>query len=108
MQETLDATLGAKLRPTTVSEDKGFFSFRTMVSVGLIRILYLLGMIGLTLFGILIIVVPTQQPYVEKIVLGLLLLVPGNVLWRVFCEVWILLFSMHDILGSIERELKKA
>ncbi len=29
----------------------------------------------------------------------------GNLLWRVLCETWILLFSMHEQLTSIKREL---
>ena len=30
----------------------------------------------------------------------------ANLLWRLFCEAWILLFSMHEILSSIERKLE--
>ena len=39
--------------------------------------------------------------------IGIGALTVGNLLWRVICEGCILLFSIHGILGSIEKNLKK-
>jgi hypothetical protein len=143
----------------------GFFSFRKMITATLIKILYVIGMIAITLAGLYIIV----QPYVggpdlfgeqvartrsrieqrfgpgarrssevapaagqtgageaansedgnaqegdtaaetfRRIVLGLVLIVVGNIVWRIYCELFIVVFSIQEILGSIESRLKKS
>lgn len=83
-----------KKEETTKDEEDGFFSFRTMISTTLIKIIYVFGMVGLTISGIVMIVQTSQSIYSfgEKVLIGLALIV---------------LFNMHDILGSIEKELKR-
>lgn len=90
-------------------ESGGFFSFRKMVSTSLIKIIYLLGMIGLSITGIVFIMQSTQNRNgsIVNFWTGLAMVVLGNLIWRIVCEIWIVLFSMHEILGSIEKELKK-
>jgi hypothetical protein len=87
----------------------GFFSFRTMISTTLTKIIYVLGMIGITISGIFMVVQAIESRYGSdmQILLGIGLILIGNLLWRIVCEGWILLFSMHDILFSIEKELKR-
>lgn len=80
----------------------GFFSFRKMVSTAIIKLLYILGMLALTIGGLGGILSGDD----EGTIWGLLALTIGNLLWRLICEGWILLFSIHDILGSIEGQLK--
>ena len=41
-----------------------------------------------------------------RVWVGLAILVIGNIVWRIFCEINIMVFSIHEILGSIEAELK--
>jgi len=48
-----------------------------------------------------------EVSYNEQILIGIGLIVFGNLLWRLLCEAWILLFGIHDTLGSIERHLKR-
>jgi hypothetical protein len=79
-----------------------FFAFRTMVSHGLLKVVYLLGFLALTLSAVL-----SGLNGANGYLNGLLILVVGNVLWRVFCEWLILFFSMHERLASIERELRR-
>jgi len=81
----------------------GFFSFRKMVSPILIKIIYSVGLIGITLYGFYAIFGNTTA---QMKVIGLLSILLGNLFWRILCEGWILLFSIHDILGSIEKKLK--
>ena len=111
MNEDLDSILETKQEPTTKeTKEGGFFSFRTMISTTLIKIIYVLGMIGLTIFGIVMIGQATQSGYGSvnnALLIGIAVIVLGNMLWRLICEWWILLFSMYDILGSIEKELKR-
>lgn len=78
---------------------KDFFGFRKMVSSTLIKFIYIVGMIFLTIAGIYMLF--------GNVLLGLGIIIIGNLLWRVVCEGWIVLFSIHDILGSVERSLKE-
>lgn len=102
-------------------ERGGFFSFRTLISPIVIKIIYVLGMLGLTIGGIVMIkmgldvmslgaeklnIFGRQISFNRQILIGITLIVLGNLAWRLVCEGWILLFRMRDILGSIERHLK--
>ena len=136
----------------------GFFSFRTMITATLIKFLYVIGMLIITLAGVYIIAqpfingpnivgpliekaqgamreqgvpslkeaaatvapatapAPSQDPpsndardteeAVIRIIAGLALIILGNIFWRIQCELLIILFSVHEILGSMEAELK--
>lgn len=89
-----------------VQKRGGFFSFRTMVSRTLIQIIYILGMIAFSVSGIFIIIQAVNSRYAsgEMIIQGLGVLILGNLIWRILCEAWILLFNIHDVLVSIERK----
>ena len=103
-------------------ERGGFFSFRTMISPVAIKIIYVIGMLGLTSGGIVMILMGlnlmglgaeklnifgSQTPFNKQILIGIALIVLGNLMWRFLCESWILLFRIRDILGSIEKQLKR-
>lgn len=77
-----------------------FFSFREMVSMQIIKIVYILGMIFITIGGIIALF--------DNFLIGLVAIVLGNLIWRLVCESAILLFSIHDILGSIETNVKSS
>jgi len=108
--------------PEREGERGGFFSFRTIISPIMIKIIYVLGMLGLTSGGVVMIVMGLHAtvlaaeklnilgieiPFNKQILIGIALIVLGNLVWRFLCESWILLFRMCDILGSIERQLKR-
>lgn len=103
-------------------ERGGFFSFRTMISPIAIEIIYVLGLLGLTSAGIVMILMGLnlmgsgveklnifgrQTPFNKQILIGIALIVFGNLVWRFLCESSILLFRIRDILGSIEKQLKR-
>ena len=93
----------------------GYFSFHKLVSTSIIKATYVTGLMLITVWGLAAIgfgVVALAQPenQVAKIVagnppiailLGAIVLVFGNLLWRLFCEGWILLFSIHELLAAI-------
>ena len=99
------------------NRNSGYFSFRNLVSNSLIKIIYVFGMIGITIAGMntlqegvrgsgKIVMVGLAIIGSGKIIMvGLAIVVIGNLLWRIVCEGWILLFSMHEILSSIEKKL---
>ena len=76
-----------------------YFNFKNMISNSLVKILYFLGFIGLTLSGVGLI----GNGEVE---IGLSLLVFGNLFWRLFCEGIIIVFSIHENLVSISKDLE--
>jgi hypothetical protein len=80
-----------------------FFGFRTMVSTLLVKIVYVLGVLVLTIGGIGSLFLGG-----ERSLFGLLALVVGNLLWRLVCESAIVLFSIHELVGSIEKSEQQA
>ncbi|MBN2794747.1 MAG: DUF4282 domain-containing protein [Clostridia bacterium] len=80
----------------------GFFSFRTMISSKLLKLMYVLGMIAITL-GTAYAVMEDLSPNIWFTLGGFVI---SQLIWRVTCEGFILFFSINDILASIERELK--
>jgi hypothetical protein len=67
----------------------------------------LIGVVAITIVSIFAIVSPdTFAAYggdsTRVMFMGILLLVLGNLVWRMLCEGAILLFSLHEILVSLE------
>ena len=79
-----------------------FFKFRMMVSTIIIEIFYIIGFLVLTIGGIVFLFQGKQG-----ILIGLGAIIIGNLVWRVLCESWIVLFSIHDILDSIDKTFKE-
>jgi predicted Zn finger-like uncharacterized protein len=84
-----------------------FFSFREMVTPALVKISYVIVAIGITIAGIIEIMAGSQEGGISKVLMGFIFIALGNLLWRIICEFAILLFSVHEILSSIEKELKR-
>jgi len=80
-----------------------FFSFRTMVSNTAIKIVYVLGVIGITLAGGTL--AAEARDNGTLIFLGIFVL--GQIVWRLLCEAWILFFSMHEQLVHIRAGLNQ-
>jgi len=94
----------------------GYFSFHKLVSTSIIKATYVIGMVLITLWGLAAIgfaiaalaqpdnlelrAIVASQP-LGAVVLGAIALVFGNLLWRLLCEGWILLFSIHELLAAI-------
>jgi uncharacterized membrane-anchored protein len=94
------------------SSGGGYFSFRTMITPIIVKLLYVIGMIAITIEGFVTMFSRRGTFYFGYYVSGgnfwrgLLIIVVGNLIWRVVCEVIILLFSIHEILASIEKRIK--
>lgn len=77
-----------------------FLEFKTMVSSLLIKILYALGVLVITIGGII--------SLFDDFLIGLGAIIFGNLFWRLICEAIIVVFSIHDVLISIDRKTKDA
>jgi len=74
-----------------------FISFQTFVSSFMIQFVYAIGVVFITISGII---------YMKSnVLIALLAIVVGNILWRLICEACIVLFQIHNSLVSIEKEL---
>jgi len=84
-------------------ENANFFSFRKMFSLTLIKIIYVLGMLSVTISGIVMVI--GSASYINNnpvpFLIGIAIIILGNLIWRILCEGWILLFSVHEQLVNI-------
>lgn len=98
-----------------------FFTFRFMVTTHLIEVVYVTGAWAMTVGGLIqissIVYAVNENGYgwafgegrqtlVLWFVLGVLSILVGNLFWRLFCELWILFFNIHDELVLINKSRK--
>jgi len=86
-----------------------FFSFETLITVDFVQALYFFGMALISIVGILFLLGVSKGIFTMDIpiagnmrIVGVLLLIPGNLIWRLVCEGWVLLFRMHKSLVEIQ------
>lgn len=84
-----------------------YFAFRELVTPQLIKVIYFVGAGFITAAGLLSILSPdaldeyAAGPIFTRLG-GIAALVVGNLIWRIMCEGAILLFSLHELLVSID------
>lgn len=82
---------------------KDFFSFRLLISLQIIEVLYIIGAVGIT-------VVSWNVFLRERLLLGILTIIVGNLVWRLTCETITTFFhinaKLHQ-LSLIHQELKR-
>jgi len=83
-----------------------FLVFRKLISPEIIKVVYGVGALLITVMGIIAIAAPTLRPDffqgANSPLFGVAILIVGNVLWRMLCEGIILFFSMHEVLVSLD------
>jgi hypothetical protein len=89
----------------------GFFSFEKLISADFIRALYYVGAGLITMGGIFVILgigggfdIPIP---VNMKIQGVIVLIVGNLIWRILCEGWILFFRMYETLLEIQANTKR-
>ena len=92
----------------------GYFSFERMITPAFVKVVYFLGFLALTAGGVALAVWAGMQlndatisrelgwRYVAA---GVGAVVLGNIVWRVFCELWVVLFGIHSELISVRYAL---
>ena len=93
----------------------GYFSFQKLITPRFVKFIYVVGLLAMTAGGIALAIwagwglrsatLPTRVG-VYYIAIGASVAIVGNLVWRVLCEIWIVLFKIHNLLGSIERETR--
>ena len=86
-----------------------YFSFERMITPSFVKVVYFLGFLALTAGGIGLMVWAGMQlndATIDRtlgwryVAFGATALVVGNIIWRVACELWVVLFGIHDELVS--------
>ena len=84
-----------------------FFAFKNMISLFLVKIIYVIGIVIITSIGVVTMVGGCSGCFSYQfggaaIFLGLAIIFVGNLAWRVACEWWVVFFSMHEMIVKIE------
>jgi Domain of unknown function (DUF4282) len=88
----------------------GYFSFDRMITTAFVKAIYLFGFLVLTAGGIALTVWAGLQLHDARIArslgwryvaVGAAAIIIGNLVWRVLCELWIVLFGIHSQIVSI-------
>jgi len=92
----------------------GYFAFERMITASFVRVIYFLGFIAITAAGVALAVWAGMQlndATIDRtlgwryVAAGVGLVVLGNIVWRVFCELWVVLFGIHNELVSVRHAL---
>ena len=79
-----------------------FLTFRRMITPLVIQIVFWIGIIGILVLGIVAIVDGASgETDGGAVVLGVLFIIFGPMIWRVFCELLILIFRIIEKLANL-------
>lgn len=92
----------------------GYFSFERMITQTFVKVIYFIGFVALTVGGVALAIWAGMQLNDATIArslgwryvaIGVAAVVLGNIVWRVLCELWVVLFGIHSELVSIRYAL---
>ena len=88
---------------------RDFLSFEKMLATRIIRVVYLIGLVAAAIIGLIALVGSLIALFSGNIgngLAGIVVTVVGVVVWllvwRLSCEVWIVMFGIYDRLGEIK------
>jgi len=99
LPENKDRLKSTDSNANKVKNKGGFWSFDKMISGILIKILYVLGVLGLIVTGAVMFADD------DTILIGIGIIIFGNILWRIICEGIIIAFKMFEKLNQIEQKI---
>jgi len=88
---------------------RDFLSFEKMLATRIIRVVYLIGLVAAVIIGLIAFVgslIALFSGNIANGLAGIVVTVVGVVVWllvwRLSCEVWIVMFGIYDRLGEIK------
>src|SRR5215813_13734364 len=105
-----EPALSETVADQTTHRRGGFFSFGTQITPAVIQVVYFIGAAVITLaslltVGLVLMGVASEYTDTNRDALlfgGLTLLGIGNILWRVLCEMVMLVFRIHEALMDLD------
>ena len=91
-----------------------YFSFERMITTSFVKVVYFLGFVAIMAAGVALTVWAGMQlndARIDRVLgwryvaAGVGLVMIGNIVWRVFCELWVVLFEIHAELVSVRHGL---
>jgi Domain of unknown function (DUF4282) len=91
-----------------------FFDFENLIGAALIKIVYYVGLAGIALWALIAIAGALRLStyayanggaVLSALLIALIGLVVWIVFWRFICELWMVIFKIHDRLGEIRDRL---
>ncbi|HUV51816.1 MAG TPA: DUF4282 domain-containing protein [Dehalococcoidia bacterium] len=76
-----------------------FFSFRRMITPAIIQVIFWIGLLAIV-GASLALLIAGDEAWTR--VMGIVYLIIGPILWRVWCEIMILLFRISETLTDIK------
>lgn len=76
---------------------KDYLLFRKMITPVIIQIIFWVGTIITVIYGLCIIILEKEE------IFGLMVIVLGPVLWRIYCELMIVIFQINNNLAAIRK-----
>jgi hypothetical protein len=92
----------------------GYISFERTITTAFVKVFYFLGFIAITAAGVALAVwagMKLNDATIARdigwryVAAGVAMVSLGNIVWRVFCELWVVLFGIHSELVSIRHNL---
>jgi len=79
-----------------------FLGFRKLISPVIIKIVYLLGVVGIVLFSLFIMFngIHSFSQFLIQLLMGIGLIIFGNLSWRISCEIFMVIFNIY---GELKR-----
>jgi hypothetical protein len=84
-----------------------FWAFRKMVTPVIIQLLFWVGVIICIVTGIILIGVGVKQPDNQSVLPGVLLIIFGPLVVRLYCEILIVFFRINETLTEIKHILEQ-
>ena len=87
---------------------RDFISFRAFITPAIMSIIWILGAALITFISVVVVLVEVGSPEPFDTfggpAYGVVWFVLGNLSWRIFVEVLVVVFSIHDTLRKIEKK----
>ncbi|MBS3819923.1 DUF4282 domain-containing protein [bacterium] len=83
---------------------RDFLTFRKFITPVIIQIIFWIGVVGSVIGGFVAMI---QQGGIGGVFLGLVIIILGPIMIRIYCEILILIFRINDSLVDIRNNTSK-